>query len=98
MTPEERLKAAFAADEPPARDYAFTVGVMQAVARRRLWLNLVLLMAPAIAAAAVLWGVSPQLEPLAESAMQGLQPAFAAVVVTLFLAAAGWRILKPLRA
>lgn len=98
MTPEERLKAAFAADEPPARDYAFTVGVMQAVARRRLIVSLVMLLAPAIAAAAVLWGIAPQLEPLAETAAQGLQPAVGAVTVAVFLALAGWRLLKPLRA
>lgn len=97
MTPDERLRAAFAADEPPARDYGFTVAVMQEVARRRLWFSLLMLVPPALAAAAVLWGVAPQLEPLAESALQGLQPAIAVIVVALFAAAAGWRLLKPLR-
>lgn len=97
MTPDERLRAAFAADEPAARDYAFTVAVMREVARRRLLLSLLMLIPPALAAAAVLWGVAPQLEPLAESALQGLQPAIAVAIVSLFLAAAGWRLLKPLR-
>ena len=97
MNPDQRLKAAFAFDEPPARDYAFTAGVMQRVALRRLWLKLLLLVPPTLAAMAVLWAVAPQLEPLAASAFQGLQPVFAAVSVSLFLAAAGWRLLRPLR-
>ena len=97
MNPDQRLKAAFAFDEPPARDYAFTARVMQRVALRRLWLKLLLLVPPTLAAMAVLWAVAPQLEPLAASAFQGLQPVFAAVSVSLFLAAAGWRLLRPLR-
>jgi hypothetical protein len=34
---DQRLQAAFAADEPPRRDLAFTVAVLAAVERRRLW-------------------------------------------------------------
>lgn len=95
---DKRLKAAFGFDEPPARDYAFTARVLQGVARRQFFVSLLLLVPPTLAAMAVLWAVAPQLEPLAASALQGLQPVFAAVTVTLFLAAAGWRLLRPLRA
>ncbi len=95
---EARLKAAFGFDEPPARDYAFTAEVMQQVARRQFIVSLLMLIPPTLAAAVVLWAVAPQLEPLAASAFQGLQPVFAVTTVALFLAAAGWRLLKPLRA
>ena len=95
--PEDRLKAAFGFDEPPARDYAFTARVMQEVARRQFLMSLLMLVPPTVAGAAVLWAVAPQLEPLAASALQGLQPVFAVTTVALFLAAAGWRLLKPMR-
>lgn len=97
MNADERLKAAFAFDEPPARDYAFTARVMQDVARRRLLISLLLLVPPALAAAAVLWAVTPQLAPLAEAAFNSLQPAFAVLAVGAFLLAASWRLLRPLR-
>jgi len=98
MTPDQRLKAAFAFDEPPARDYRFTAEVMQAVARRRLILSLVMLLPPTIAAMAVLWAVAPQFEPLFETGIQALRPAAAIVTVAAFLAAISWRVLRPLRA
>ena len=95
---DQRLKAAFAFDEPPARDYAFTVGVMERVARLRLWLRLAVLAPLALAAAAVLWAVAPRLEPVAANLFQGGEPLAGAAVAALFLGAISWRLLRPVRA
>ena len=95
---DQRLKAAFAFDEPPARDYAFAASVMQQVARRRLWLHLAVLAPLANAAAAVLWAVAPQFEPLAADLFGGAQPLVGTAVTVLFLAVISWRLLAPVRA
>lgn len=98
LTPDDRLKAAFAADRPPARDYAFTAAVMQRVALRRLWRSLLLLAPTTFAVASVSWAVMPRFAPLVESAVHGLEPALAVATVSAFLALAGWRAIRPLRA
>jgi hypothetical protein len=59
------LKALLAVDEPPARDPAFTLAVMEEVARRRFWAE-ILFGAPVVLAACVaLWALSPILTELA---------------------------------
>jgi len=92
---EARLRAAFAADEPPARDYVFTAEVMQRVARRRLQISLLMLAPPMLAAMAVLWSVAPTVETVAADLMGGLAPAIAVTTATLFLTLAGLRLLRP---
>lgn len=97
MNADDRIRAAFAAEEPPARDLAFTAAVMERVARRRLWRSLLLLAAPLVAATAVLWAAAPALAPLAEDMLAALQPAIGMLVTALFLGLAGARILRPFR-
>ena len=79
---DARLRAAFAFDEPPARDLSFDAAVMERVARRRLWLSLMLLVPPVVAAAAVLWALGPVLSPVLEALGEGLAPA-AGIMVTI---------------
>lgn len=59
------LRSLLAVDEPPARDVAFTLAVMERVERRRFWTE-VAMMAPAVLAAClVLWALAPALTELA---------------------------------
>ena len=74
MTADDaRLKALFAADEPPFRDPAFSTAVMEAVARRRFASDLSLIAGVSAALGAVLWFawpvVGPMLAPLGEVAL-----------------------------
>ncbi|HYE42102.1 MAG TPA: hypothetical protein VEA15_01810 [Caulobacteraceae bacterium] len=98
MNAEERLKAAFALDEPPARDLGFSAAVMERVARRRLQRSLLLLVPPLLAACAVLWALGPLLLPLAEGLGQGLAPAAGIVVMVAALTTFSLRALAPRRA
>lgn len=97
MNDEARLKAAFAFDEPPARDYAFTAAVMEEVARRRLWISLLMLVPPALTAGVVLWATAPHLEPLAASLLGGLQPAISVLAAAAVLGVFSWKAIKTLR-
>lgn len=81
------LRTLFAADEPPARDPAFTLSVMERVERRR-FRNEILMIAPVfVAVCVVLWAVAPMLTELAVQWMgplaQGAILPVLAVVVTL---------------
>jgi hypothetical protein len=60
---EQTLDAFFADDGLPARDQAFTLAVMDRVAKRRLRAELVNLAALAGLAALVLWALTPALTP-----------------------------------
>jgi hypothetical protein len=88
--PDRLLTALWAADAPPARDPAFELAVMEALARRRL-LREVLALAPATAAgAALLWALGPvvgaALAPvLAGAGASSLGEAAAAAVMAAFL-------------
>lgn len=95
LSPEDRLSRAFALDAPPARDFGFTVAVLERVARRRLRNSILMLIPPALVAAILLWAVVPVLQPLAESVSTGLWPALPAIVVALFLALVSWPFLVP---
>lgn len=91
MTPEQKLAALFAAEAPPARDYAFQVGVAQRIAARRAWLTVAALAPWAIAATAILWAFAPLAAGLAEGAEPLLQPLGAIVtLVAVSVAAALW--------
>ena len=50
MTPEQKLSALFAAEAPPARDYAFEARMAQAIALRRAWMTVAALVPWAVAA------------------------------------------------
>jgi hypothetical protein len=79
MTPDAKLKALFAADRPPARDYLFEAEVAERVARRRAWATVGALTPWAVAATAALWGLSPAVGPFVAS----LGPALEAAGVVL---------------
>lgn len=93
MTPEQKLAALFAAEAPPARDYAFQAAVAQRIAKRRAWMTVGALVPWAIAGAALLWGLNPVVAPLAQSLEAMIEPsalvlagAAAAAVAALWLA------------
>lgn len=74
MTADDaRLKALFAHDEPPVRDPAFSVAVMEAVAQRKFATDMTLIAAAAGALSAALWWawpvLQPMLAPLADAAL-----------------------------
>lgn len=77
MTPEQKLSALFAAEVPPARDYAFQARMAQAIALRRAWMTVAALVPWAVAAVAVLWALIPVVGPMSESLGTALQPAAA---------------------
>ena len=77
MTPEQKLSALFAAEAPPARDYAFQVRMAQAIALRRAWMTVGALVPWAVAAVAVLWALIPVVGPMSDSLGAALQPAAA---------------------
>ena len=89
-----KLKALLAVDEPPARDPAFSLAVMEKIERRRFWTELLLSAPVALAALVALWALSPFLTqaavdwigPFAEGA---LLPVLALVLTLAALAFAG---------
>lgn len=86
---DDRLKALFAQDEPPARDPAFSTAVMEEIARRRFLADVALLGAAAAAGGFVLWALWPTLSPMLTTLSQGLVP----VVACLTLAATAVAVL-----
>ncbi|GAA0624884.1 hypothetical protein GCM10009422_21720 [Brevundimonas kwangchunensis] len=74
MTPEQKLDALFAADAPPARDYAFEADVAERIARRRAWLTVVALSPWALIAGIVLWALQPVLAGLSIELAVLIQP------------------------
>ena len=77
MTPEQKLSALFAAEAPPARDYAFQARMAQAIALRRAWMTVAALVPWVVAAVAILWALVPVVGPLSDSLGPALQPAVA---------------------
>ena len=71
---DDRLKALFAQDEPPARDPAFSAAVMAEVIRRRFIVDMALLASAATAGGFLLWAVWPSLQPLVAALAPGLAP------------------------
>jgi hypothetical protein len=90
MTPEQKLKALFAAETPPARDYAFQAQLAQRIALRRAWMTVAALMPWGVAAIAILWALIPVVGPLGED-MAALVPAAGMLAgVGISAAAALW--------
>jgi len=71
---DDRLKALFAPDEPPARDPAFSTAVMEELARRRFVGDVALAAAVAVAGGFALWLVWPILQPAMPALARGLAP------------------------
>lgn len=90
MTPEQKLQALFAAEAPPARDYAFQVRVAQRIALRRAWMTVAALVPWGVAAVAILWALIPVVGPLGEDVASLLPAAamLAGVAVSAALALA----------
>lgn len=86
---DDRLRALFAEDAPPARDPAFSTAVMEEIARRRFIGDLALLATVTTAGAFVLWALWPVLSPLGADLSRGLMP----VAACLTLAAAAVMLL-----
>jgi hypothetical protein len=68
MTPDQKMAALFAAQTPPARDFAFEALMTQRIAARRMWARIAAMVPLTVAAAAGLWGLQP-LWPVAEQAL-----------------------------
>jgi hypothetical protein len=82
---DERLKAIFAADEPPPRDAAFTAAVIEALERRRFLRDMALLAGVTVLGGLLLWALWPTLEPALVAVSQGLAPAAAALALAACL-------------
>jgi hypothetical protein len=82
---DDRLKAAFAADEPPLRDRAFTAQVLGRLERRSFLIDIAVQGAFALAAGGVLWGLWPELSPLIRDWTPTLAPAAALIAAGLSL-------------
>ena len=78
---DDRLKALFALDEPPARDMVFQAAVMEQVMRQRLREEVALLCAVSVVAAGVLWLVWPTLQPALVAVSQWMAPAAGALAL-----------------
>lgn len=91
MTPEQKMKALFAADAAPARDFGFQAEIVARIARRRAWATVLALVPWLIAATAGLWGLQPVIGAVAEQAGPVLMSvAMTLTLVVASLAAALW--------
>ncbi|WP_332660548.1 hypothetical protein [Brevundimonas sp.] len=90
MTPEQKLQALFAAEAPPARDYAFQAQLAQRIALRRAWMTVAALVPWGVAGIAILWALIPVVGPLGED-IAALVPAAGMLgVAALSAVAARW--------
>jgi len=78
---DDRLKALFALDQPPAPDPAFSAAVMENVMRQRLRDEVAMLCGVSVVFAGVLWLVWPTLQSALVSLSQGLAPALGAIAL-----------------
>jgi hypothetical protein len=76
---DDRLRALFAEQEPPARDALFQAAVMEAVMRRELKADMALLAGAAAVGALALWALWPALHPALVALSRELAPAAAAL-------------------
>ena len=88
MNADDRLKALFAEDEPPARDPVFSTAVMAEVARRQFQDDVLLLSGVTVIGGVILWALWPSLTPVVASLSQGMAPVaacltLAAIVIRL---------------
>ena len=78
---DDRLKALFAQDEPPARDPVFSTAVMEQIARRRFVEEVGLLSGATLIGAVVLWLLWPAVTPILAPLGQSLMPVMASLTV-----------------
>ena len=78
---DDRLKALFAEDEPPARDPVFSMAVMERLMRRRFLEDVGILSAVSLVGGAVLWPLWPVLQPALVTLSQGFAPVLGAVAL-----------------
>ena len=78
---DDRLKALFAADAPPARDPAFSMAVMEKVMRRRFFEDIAMLCAVSCFGGVTLWPLWNALHPTLVSLSQGFAPAVGAAAL-----------------
>jgi len=78
---DDRLRALFAQDEPPAQDPVFAMSVMEQVMRQRFREDVALLSGVSVIGAGALWLVWPTLQPALVSVSQGLAPALGAMAI-----------------
>ena len=83
MGDDDRLKALFAYDEPPARDPAFSAAVMEKIMRRRFLADMAVLSGVSALGGAALWALWPSLQPVVMAIAQGLAPAVVAGALAL---------------
>ena len=88
MTPESKLDSLFAADAPPARDYAFEAEVARRVALRRAWLTAAATAPWAIVGTVLVWALVRSLGPALHANAEALAPTAMAVTVAAAGAAA----------
>jgi hypothetical protein len=87
MTPDQKMAALFAAETPPARDFAFEALMAQRIAARRMWAAISAMVPLTVAAAAGLWGLQPLWPTVARTldeagtAMPDLAPALVLTAV-----------------
>jgi hypothetical protein len=67
MMDDDRLAALWALDEPPARDSAFVLAVLDRLARRRFRTKVVRLVPLFIATIVVCWAIAPSIDGLLQS-------------------------------
>lgn len=80
---DDRLKALFAEDLPPACDPVFSAGVMEAVARRRFLLDVAKLSGVTLLGGLTLWAVWPAVAPNLAVLGQGLSPVMACLTLAV---------------
>ncbi len=83
MGDDDRLKALFAYDEPPARDPVFSSAVMEQVMRRRFMADMAFLGGVSGLGGTALWALWPSLQPVLVTVSQGLAPAMVAGALAL---------------
>ena len=86
---DDRLKALFAADEPPPRDPAFSAAVMETLVRRRFQEDVLVLSGATAVGGVSLWALWPTLQPVLVTLSQGFAPALGAIG----LGACAWIVL-----
>jgi hypothetical protein len=80
---DDRLKALFAQDAPPASDPVFSAAVMERLVRRRWMQDMALLGGLSGVGTLALWGAWPVLQPALTAVSGQLAPAAAALAVAL---------------
>ena len=94
---DDALKALLTADEPapsPARDLAFTLEVMDRVARRRLVEGVIMLVAGALAVSGLLYVIMPHITPALPQLAAPLLPAVG-ILAAIGIVAFTWDQIRP---